>query len=158
MDGKLGKLRNTGENTSKSTSKSPDSTPSTSEQTEYQTYELDNHIIQGKMVYYERLEMKKERLDVDVNLSKGTYLLELSGDSYISYVSVSAPTCTGDCTITMLEKADSNMISAKDTKGFYYMVEVKSLGNVRLTMTNSPDLMGGGFVLIYQTPGRPATF
>ena len=160
MDGKLGKLRNTGENTSKSTSKNPDtSTLATSEQTEYQTYEVaENHIIQGKMVYYKMLEMKKERLDVDVNLSKGTYLLELSGDSYISYVSVSAPTCTGDCTITMLEKADSNMISAKDTKGFYYMVEVKSLGNVRLTMTNSPDLMGGGSVLIYQTPGRPATF
>lgn len=157
MDGKLGK--NTGENTSKSKSKSPDFTSATSEQTEYQPYEVDNnHIIQGKLVYYKLLEVKQERLDVNVTLNKGTYLLALYGDSYIQSVSVSTPTCSGDCKITMLEKADSNMISAKDTKGFFYMIEVGVEGNVRLTMTNSPDLMGGGSVEIYQTPGRPATF
>ena len=127
----------------------------------YELIDLGTMQFKGEEVFYDRLNIGVQKLDVDKYLDPGYYLIWIDSVSRTNAINVvyeheSEGIEFGygiEIRKRIFNSAPRNMIGNKE--GIMHVVQVlpKTQGHLELTLINNPQLNGAGTITVYKIPG-----
>ena len=127
----------------------------------YELIDLGTMQFKGEEVFYDRLNIGVQKLDIDKYLNPGYYLIWVDSVSRTNAINVvyeheSEGIEFGygiEIRKRIFNSAPRNMIGNKE--GIMHVVQVlpKTQGHLELTLINNPQLNGAGTITVYKIPG-----
>ena len=127
----------------------------------YELIDLGTMQFKGEEVFYDRLNIGVQKLDIDKYLDPGYYLIWVDSVSRTNAINVvyeheSEGIEFGygiEIRKRIFNSAPRNMIGNKE--GIMHVVQVlpKTQGHLELTLINNPQLNGAGTITVYKIPG-----
>ena len=127
----------------------------------YELIDLGTMQFKGEEVFYDRLNIGVQKLDIDKYLDPGYYLIWVDSVSRTNAINVvyeheSEGIEFGygiEIRKWIFNSAPRNMIGNKE--GIMHVVQVlpKTQGHLELTLINNPQLNGAGTITVYKIPG-----